>query len=435
MEYEGLSLSASFHRTERYDDEKEREDPRTSSRESDARREDQRVSGRESEARRAENSRGQQHSAFRACTQHRVEKLTLYSSRARCFGCVKCFQEGVLRGHQGQSLQRAQEETKEKLVRQHGILLKQSRTIKENQQVCSAASGLIEQESSSVQCTVKRAVESVKADLQLKSAALAHAVEQWRETKLREADAVAEPLQADIENIDNEVAQLKSWCGEDDDTFLQTFFNTKLADVSTGEDTCKAALAKSESKQLPRIETSHALKSCAAMSFADEDYEEGAYGSMGTGGLAGPRRDMSDAAELDRVAVIALGNTEMDKLTPQDRRLFWKHRVTLTDKKKALLKLLKCAQWDKERQVIPNPKPQTPNPKPQTTNPKPQTQNPNTGALHHDPRPLTVPPSFNLSPEPEASTLKAHGWWLNGTGATAAGARASLGGRRRRGRT
>ena len=33
------------------------------------------------------------------------------------------------------------------------------------------------------------------------------------------------------------------------------------------------------------------------------------------------------------------------------RRLFWRHRVILTDKKKALLKLLKCTQWDKERQV------------------------------------------------------------------------------------
>ncbi|KAJ1495619.1 armadillo-type protein [Baffinella frigidus] len=60
---------------------------------------------------------------------------------------------------------------------------------------------------------------------------------------------------------------------------------------------------------------------------------------------------MTDAMELDRVAVIALGNTEMAALSPNDRRLFWKHRVTLTDNKRALLKLLKCAQWDQERQV------------------------------------------------------------------------------------
>ena len=68
------------------------------------------------------------------------------------------------------------------------------------------------------------------------------------------------------------------------------------------------------------------------MGFTDyEDYyEESAAGGHGHGGAA-RRRDgtqhQSDAAELDRVAVIALGNTEVDKLSPQDRRLFWKHRV------------------------------------------------------------------------------------------------------------
>eukprot|EP00960_Hanusia_phi_P042520 755541-Hanusia_phi.AAC.3 len=79
---------------------------------------------------------------FRPCPQHVSEKLTLYSSRARCeemgrrlfsdwdamircFGCVKCFQEGVLRGHQAQSLQttddrsqRSVVEAKEKVQRQ-----------------------------------------------------------------------------------------------------------------------------------------------------------------------------------------------------------------------------------------------------------------------------------------------------------------------------
>ena len=83
-------------------------------------------------------------SGFRTCPQHSSEKLTLYAARARCFGCVKCFQEGVLRGHQGQSLQRAHEEVKEKLLRQHGTLLQQSRTVKENMQVNSAAEKLIE---------------------------------------------------------------------------------------------------------------------------------------------------------------------------------------------------------------------------------------------------------------------------------------------------
>jgi hypothetical protein len=311
----GLSLSASFHRAE---------------------------GGKEQE-------RG-----FRTCPQHVAEKLTLYSARARCFGCVKCFQEGVLRGHQGQSLQRAHEEVKEKLLRQHGTLLQHSRTYKENQQVTGAADSLIQQERAAVEEAVKRGVESVKGDLALKTAELSRAVEEWRQTKLSAANAASTPLVRGIESIDQEIAQLKGWCDEDDETLLQTFYGmSPQGRVSDGEEECKEALVPCQNKAVPRLECSQAMRSCAHMNFAgldDDDCDDPSEAPFGTSG-GGLRRDMTDAAELDRVAVIALGNAEADKLSPHDRRLFWKHRVTLRDKKKALLKLLKCVQWDKERHV------------------------------------------------------------------------------------
>ena len=120
---------------------------------------------------------------------------------------------------------------KEKLLRQHGTLLQQSKSVKENQQVNNAAEKLIEQERSAVQAAVKLGVENVKADLVLKSASLAQAVEEWREGKLSSANAAAEPLRADIETIDAEIAQLKGWCGEDDDALLETFYAAKLEAV------------------------------------------------------------------------------------------------------------------------------------------------------------------------------------------------------------
>ncbi len=258
-------------------------------------------------------------SGFRTCPQHSSEKLTLYAARARCFGCVKCFQEGVLRGHQGQSLQRAHEEVKEKLLRQHGTLLQQSRTVKENMQVNSAAEKLIEQERSSVHAAVKRAVENIKADLVIKSAELTHAADDWLQTKLAAAEAAGAPLRADIENIENEIAQLRCWCADDDDVLLNIFYMTKLAIVSDGEDARDAALLTCQNKSVPRIDNSHALKSCGSMSLygnLDDDCDDAHYSR---GAESGARRDISDAAELDRVSVIALGNTEVANLSPQDR--------------------------------------------------------------------------------------------------------------------
>ena len=378
-EHEGLSLSASFHRAE---GEKEREEHQRQSKEVEAK-------------------------GFRSCPQHSSEKLTLYAARARCFGCVKCFQEGVLNGQKGQSLQRAQEEVKEKLVRQHATLLQQSRTVRENEQVTAAAKTLIEQERSAVQAAVKRSVEHVQADLALKSAALAQTVEEWRQGELGAADAAAAPLRAGMDDIDAEIAQLSALCAQDDDALLERFYASELAAVDGGEECTRAALAACDGTRVPRIDASQALKSCAHMGFGDyDDYEEGPVAPSGPSSASRRHDSMSDAAELDRVAVIALGNTDVDKLSPQalllpralfhvecavygcvcacvrvcvcararvcflcclaaprnaicmfsscfqDRRLFWKHRVTLTDKKKALLKLLKCAQWDKERQVL-----------------------------------------------------------------------------------
>eukprot|EP00802_Teleaulax_amphioxeia_P005890 Tamp_05894.p1 GENE.Tamp_05894~~Tamp_05894.p1 ORF type:complete len:820 (+),score=205.08 Tamp_05894:86-2545(+) len=323
-EHEGLSLSASFHRAE---GEKEREEHQRQSKEVEAK-------------------------GFRSCPQHSSEKLTLYAARARCFGCVKCFQEGVLNGQKGQSLQRAQEEVKEKLVRQHATLLQQSRTVRENEQVTAAAKTLIEQERCAVQAAVKRSVEHVQADLALKSAALAQTVEEWRQGELGAADAAAAPLRAGMDDIDAEIAQLSALCAQDDDALLERFYASELAAVDGGEECTRAALAACDGTRVPRIDASQALKSCAHMGFGDyDDYEEGPVAPSGPSSASRRHDSMSDAAELDRVAVIALGNTDVDKLSPQDRRLFWKHRVTLTDKKKALLKLLKCAQWDKERQV------------------------------------------------------------------------------------
>ena len=311
-EHEGLSLSASFHRAEGEKEER----------------------------------------GFRTCPQHVAEKLTLYSARARCFGCVKCFQEGVLRGHQGQSLQRAHEEVKEKILRQHGALLQHSRAYKENQQVTGAADSLIEQERSAVHAAVQCGVESVKQDLGLKTAALSQAVEEWRQTKLSTVEAASVPLLHGIESIDKEMAQLKGWYEDDDETLLQTFYSmTMHGEVGDGEKERRVALVPCQDRSLPRLDCSQALRSCGHMNFAGHDDDDNDDPSEGLSSSGGPRRDTSDVAELDRVAVLALGNTEADKLSPHDRRLLWKHRVTLRDKKKALLKLLKCVQWDKERHV------------------------------------------------------------------------------------
>ena len=43
---------------------------------------------------------------------------------------------------------------------------------------------------------------------------------------------------------------------------------------------------------------------------------------------------------------------EIDDLTAEDRALLWKHRVTLTDNKHALLKLFHCLNWKNQRQVV-----------------------------------------------------------------------------------
>jgi len=225
---DSLSLSASFHRA-------------------DGSKEDQRTDGGKHDA---PASKVESKGGFRACPQHSSEKLTLYSARARCFGCVKCFQEGVLRGHQGQSLQRAHEEVKEKLVRQHGTLLQQSRSAKEQEQVNIAADKLIEDEKCNVQAAVQRGVENIKADLQLKSAALAHAVEEWRQTKLGAADSAMTPLRADIESTENEIEKLKGWCVKDEEALLETFYTTQLDSVTDGQDRCKAVLATCQNRQV-----------------------------------------------------------------------------------------------------------------------------------------------------------------------------------------
>ena len=41
----------------------------------------------------------------RLCRLHDWEKLTVYSLKSKSFGCIRCFQEGPLKGHHGLSLQ------------------------------------------------------------------------------------------------------------------------------------------------------------------------------------------------------------------------------------------------------------------------------------------------------------------------------------------
>ncbi len=43
--------------------------------------------------------------------------------------------------------------------------------------------------------------------------------------------------------------------------------------------------------------------------------------------------------------------TCVQELSLADRQLVWKHRVTLTDKGPALVRLLKCANLESQRQV------------------------------------------------------------------------------------
>ena len=44
-------------------------------------------------------------SQSRLCQLHDWEKLTVYSIKSKSFGCIRCFQEGPLKGNQGLSLQ------------------------------------------------------------------------------------------------------------------------------------------------------------------------------------------------------------------------------------------------------------------------------------------------------------------------------------------
>ena len=44
-------------------------------------------------------------SQLRLCQLHDWEKLTVYSIKSKSFGCIRCFQEGPLKGNQGLSLQ------------------------------------------------------------------------------------------------------------------------------------------------------------------------------------------------------------------------------------------------------------------------------------------------------------------------------------------
>lgn len=87
----------------------------------------------------------------------------------------------------------------------------------------------------------------------------------------------------------------------------------------------------------------------AATSFAapppESEREKGGGGGEHVG------HHVTDAMELDRVSLIAMSTGDVAELSGEDRRLLWKHRVTLVQNKRALLKLLKCASWDNERQV------------------------------------------------------------------------------------
>mmetsp|Transcript_16669 Transcript_16669/g.55517 ORF Transcript_16669/g.55517 Transcript_16669/m.55517 type:complete len:826 (-) Transcript_16669:38-2515(-) len=295
---------------------------------------------------------------FRPCPQHNSEKLTLYSSRARCFGCVKCFQEGVLRGHQAQSLQRSVVEAKEKMQRQSASLQKQLKGVRELVKGNDESLVQIQEQKEKLREKVKVSIASLKAALSESEERTRKEADSWREGKEEEIESAINPIRQEIGSIDDEIAKIDEMLGDDDDeTFLEQFYENILPSLpvtSTKQDNEVTETPANLDLEVAGLDVSFALKACTNLTLKDiHDTQSEAPSTRKEkeSGNFSPVDHMTDAMELDRVAVIASGNMDVEKLSANDRRLLWKHRATLTDNKRALLKILKCIQWDNERQV------------------------------------------------------------------------------------
>jgi hypothetical protein len=207
--------------------------------------------------------------------------------------------------------------------------------------------------------------------------ALLSEVESWKEARIRTTDDALGPLKAEAAELDEQAQALQkvlSLESGDDEEVLEACSCLQFSDAARPAGNVREAVSMSCEKLV--FDCGVAQRVCSALNFVNVGEglagDERMWGSGGAeaaagGGLSGGG-GVSDAMELDRcgkscpfldcasvlmiltrfemvgrVSIVARGGNG-GVLTEDDRRLFWKHRVTLTDSKKALPKLLQCMQ-------------------------------------------------------------------------------------------
>lgn len=157
----------------------------------------------------------------RLCPQHDWEKLTLYSTRAKRFGCVKCFQGGTLRGYQGQSLQRAVVEVREKLKRDEAGLLSMLSAGKEAREAMQRSAEKVGEGRRTLEDNVRAELGRVKGALDEKGTTLREQLEGWREGQAAEVGERLEPLRRGVAEVEAEMAELRALLELTDDELIE----------------------------------------------------------------------------------------------------------------------------------------------------------------------------------------------------------------------
>jgi len=200
-------------------------------------------------------------------------------------------------------------------------------------------------------------------------------VESWKEARIRTTDDALGPLKAEAAELDEQaqaIQKVLSLESGDDEELLQACAGLQFSDAARPAGGVREAVSMSGEKLV--FDCGVAQRVCSALNFVNVGEgmagDERVWGSGGAeaGAGGGGGGGVSDAMELDRcdtsspfldcvcilmiltcfemvgrVSIVARGGNG-GVLTEDDRRLFWKHRVTLTDSKKALPKLLQCMQ-------------------------------------------------------------------------------------------
>jgi len=249
-------------------------------------------------------------------------------------------------------------EAKEKVQRQSASLQKQLKGVRELAKNNDDSLVQIQEQKTILEQKVKDSIASLRETLSQSKSQISKETEIWRERKESEILSSISPIRQEMVRIEDEIANIDRMnCDDNDDTFLVSFYESILPSLSELQDPSNLEVAETPANldvEVAGLDVNIALKVCNNLTLKDihdsqldtssnkKEKESGSFSSLD---------HMTDAMELDRVAVIASGNMDVEKLSANDRRLLWKHRATLTDNRRALLKILKCVQWDIERQV------------------------------------------------------------------------------------